>query len=345
MKKKTRTLIILVVVLVVMIGAYIGVSILNNTQAQKTAAEAEAPKIYPNGMSAPAGITYEIGGKTLSFVLENGTWYLADDKAFPLNQSSLSSLAASLNGLTAVRDFDMASSLSAYGLEQPAYTVTVSDSAGKTLKLLIGAQNGDNHYAMTDSSSKIYTIASTLVGNLKSDLMSMIILDTIPAMSEASIDTIKLTAGTSTLTLDKHQNKDGTYSWFIVSGETYTSADEFVLPEGSVRTPEKYVSNAIAALTGIKFTSCAAFNPTADALKTYGLDASKLTVTVEYTTIEGSGINQTSTPGTAVFEIGAPLSDATGYYARIPDSQEINVLTTDAAAPLFEALRALGTAK
>lgn len=346
MKKKTRTLIILGAVLVVCIGAYIGVSIYSNNQAQKTAAESQATQIYPNSMSAPVSISYETSGKKLSFVLENEMWYVADNKDFPLTQTALTSLVTSLNGLTAVRTLDMpvSASLSAYGLDQPSYTVTASDSTGNMLKLLIGIQNGDNYYAMTEGGNKIYTIASTLVGYLKPDIMSMIVLDKIPALSESSIDTMGLLSGTSALTLDKHQNKDSTYSWFIVNGTSFTAADELVLPEGSERSAEKYVSNAVAALSGAKFTLCAAFRPADDALKAYGLDVPKLTVTVDYTTTTGTGMDQTSTPGSVVIEIGAPLSDGTGYYARVQGSQEINVLSNDNVAPLFEALTAMGTA-
>jgi hypothetical protein len=343
MKKNARTLIILGAVLVICIGAYIAVSIFNRNQAAKTAEEATAAQIYANGRSAPSNISYESGGITLSFALREGTWQVADSADFPLNQSSLTSLASAVNGLTAVRTIDLSSPLSTYGLDQPAYRVTASDTAGNALTLLIGAQYEDYYYAMAEGGDKIYTISSSLVGYLKTDLLSMIMLDTIPVLGESSIDVIRLSSGTATLTLDKHLNKDGTYTWFIVEGAAYTAADEYALPEAAEKTAEKYVGNAVKAMSSVKFTSCAVFKPTAEELASYGLDTALATVTVEYTTTSGTGLESTSGSGTAVISIGRALDDGTGYYASLPGSQQINVLPAAAVDPLIEALGAMGT--
>ncbi len=341
MKKKTRTLIILGAVFIICIGAYIGVSVYSRNQAQLAAEETKVTSLYTAGMSAPASLSYVSGGKMLSFVLENNTWRVADNKDFPLTQSSVTNIASTLQSLTAVRTLDMPLSTSAYGLDMPLFTISATDSGGNVMKLLIGAPNSDYYYAMLDGGDKIYTIASTLVSYLNTDLMSMIILDTIPALGESSIDTITLSSGAALLTLDKHQNKDSTFTWFIVEGTTYTAADEFILPVGAERSPEKYISNAVAALSSADFTSCTAFKPTAEALKTFGLDVPQITATVNYTITTGTGLNQTATKETVVLEIGQALSDASGYHARIQGSQEINVLSNDTVEPLISALTAL----
>jgi hypothetical protein len=346
MKKRTRTLVILGVVLVLCIGAYIGVSVYTKAQAQKTADAAKAVQIYSEGRSAPVSISYESGGTALSFILENEKWCVADSKDFPLNQSALTSLSSAINGLSAVRTIDVPASLAIYGLDKPSYTVDASDNGGNALKLLIGAQNGDHYYAMTEGGSKVYTISSELVSDLKLNLLNMIILDTLPVLSEASIDVIYLDSGTSSLTLDKHQNADDTYTWFILNGTADTAAEEYVLPEGTDKLPEKYVNNAVKALASARFSSCTVYKPTSEDLTACGFDTPQATVTVDYTTTAGTDTpDQESTPGTVVFEIGGALDDGTGYYARISGSQQINVLSNTAAEPLIEALSVLGTAK
>lgn len=346
MKKRARTLIILSAVLVVIVGAYIGVSIYTNAQTQKKAEEAKPVRIYADGRAAPVNISYESGGNSLSFVLEEGKWLVAGDKDFPLNQTALSSLSSALNGLTAVRTIDTPLSLPTYGLDKPAYIVTASDSAGNALRLLIGAPYEDYYYALTEGENKIYVISSTLVSYLKPELMNMISLDTLPVLSESTIDVIKLESGISSLTLDKHQNKDNTITWFIVNGTTYTAAEEYVLPEGTEKLPEKYVGNVVKALASAKFASCAVFNPTSEELTACGFDSPLVTVTVDYTTTTGAGtLDQKSTSGTVIFEIGGALSDGTGYYARLPGSPQLNVLPNEAVEPLNEAFAVLGTAK
>ncbi|NLA87613.1 MAG: DUF4340 domain-containing protein, partial [Clostridiales bacterium] len=195
MKKNTRTLIILGAVLVICIGAYIGVSVYNSNQARKTAEEARAVQIYANGRSSPVTISYESGGTALSFILTEGKWHVSDRMDFPLNQSSLTGLASAINNLEAVRIIDISAPLSTYGLDNPAYAVTASDDAGNALKLLIGDNYEEYYYAMAEGGDRIYTISSSLVGYLKPDLLSMIVLDTLPVLSESTIDAISLTSG------------------------------------------------------------------------------------------------------------------------------------------------------
>jgi hypothetical protein len=340
MRKNTRTLIILGAVLAICIAVYAGVTVYNSNQAQKTAEESKSVHIYAVGRGAPVIISYESDGIQLSFVLREDNWQVADNADFPLKQASLKSLASAINNLTAVRSFDIDSPLSTYGLDKPVYTVSAADDAGNTLKLLIGAQYGDYYYAMTEGGDKIYTISSTLVSNLKTDLLSLIVLDTIPTLSEADIDVIRLTSGASSLTLDKHKNRDDTYTWFIVEGTVYTAADDYTLPEGAEKTAKKYVTSAVKAMSSVRFSSCAAFRPAGEVLTSYGLDAPQMTVTVDYTKTTGTGFNAKFESGTVVIEIGRALDDGTGYYARLPGSQQVNVLPTATVEPLLEAIAA-----
>ena len=344
MKKKNRTLVILGAVLVVIIGAYIGVSVYKNVQAKKEADDAKAAQIWSD-RGAPVSITYTAGDKALSFKLEGGAWTVADDKDFPLKQTSLTSLASSLGSLTAVRTIDISAPLSTYGLDNPAYTVTASDEGGNTLTLLIGAANGGNYYAMEKDGGSIYTIASTLVGYLKTDLLSMITLESIHSVSATNTDTLTVASGANALTLDKHQNKDGTTTWFVVEGNTFTAADEFVLKTPSDTTAAKLADGATAALGSFRFSSCAAFRPTDEELKAFGLNTPQLTVKVSYTDVTGQGtLDQKSTKGAIILDIGAALPDGGGYYARLHNSEQVGVLPDTAVTPLLDALAAMGSA-
>jgi hypothetical protein len=343
MKKQARTLIILGVVLVVCIGAYIGVTVYNTVQAQKAAEAAKAPQLWGDGRGAPVTISYTTGDKTLSFKQEGGSWTVADNKDFPLNQTSLTGLASSLQSLAAVRTIDIAAPLATYGLDAPAYTLTASDSGGNSLTLLIGAENGGNYYAMTKDGNKVYTISSAIVGNMKPDLLGMISLDKIHSVTSSNTDTITVTSGSASLQLDKHLNKDNTTTWFIVRGDTFTAADEFVPAVPSEKTPVKLIEGAVSGLSSFRFSSCAAYQPTADALKTFGLDVPQLTVKIDYTDVTGQGtLEQKSTKGSVSLELGVQLADGSGYYARLPGSNQVNVLPLGAVTPLLDALAALG---
>ncbi len=336
MKKKAKTLIVLSAVLIVCIGAYVGVTVHNANVAKKESAETDTVRIYPSSWEAPLTIAYETAGSTLSFTREETTWYYDGDRDFPLKQTSVSSLSSALYTLSAIRAFDAPDDLSVYGLVAPAYKIMVSDNNGNPLTLLIGSMSGDNYYAMENGGGEIYTIDASLVGYLEPDILNMITLDTIPTLSESTIDRITLASGERSLILDKYNERDGSITWFIVEGAAYTSADDYLLSDGT-ESAAIYVANVLSALGGASFTSCAAFNPADDA--SFGLSAPELTVTVDYTATDSE------TSETAVLEIGQPLPDESGNYARLADSSQVNILSSDKTALLYEALEIMGAAR
>ena len=340
MKKNTRILIILSIVLVFCIGAYIGVSVYNADIAKKETAETDESLLYPPDWDAPSHILYETGGSTLSFTREDTLWYYDGDRNFPLKQSSLTSLSSTLSSLATIRTFDAPADLSDYGLVAPSYSVTSADSGGNRLTLLIGVMSGENYYVMKSGGDKVYTIDPSIVESLQPDILKMIALDTIPTLNETTIDTITLTDDTQSVMLDKYQARDGTYTWFVVDGTTYTSADDYVLSNGS-NSAAANVTNVLSALGGLSFSSCAAFNPADDTLVSYGLAVPGVTVTVDYTTTDS---NKKETSGTVVIEIGQMLADESGCYARLAGSDQINVLASDKTSSIVDALDAMGIA-
>ena len=339
MKKNAKTLIILLAVLVVVIGAYVTVSLVNANKASDDAAGTEATQIYPADWDKPTQISYVADNAAMSFTLADSTWIYDGDPSFPLKQSILTGLVSKLSGLTAVREFEAPDALSDYGLDAPAYTVTTDDGGNHTLTLLIGNTTGDNYYAMKSDGSTIYTIDSSLVGALQTDILKMITLDTIPSLTETTIDKLTLTADGQTLTLDKYKARDESITWFIVEGETYTVADEYVLSDGTNGAPV-YISDVLSALKALSFSSCAAFNPDSSALTDQGLTPPVLTLTADYTTTDS---NQKETSGSVTLEIGRSLDDGSGYYARLAGSDQVNVLPGDNITPLLDALAAIGT--
>jgi hypothetical protein len=242
-----------------------------------------------------------------------------------------------------VRTFDAASDLSAYGLDKPAYTVTADDAEGNALTLRVGSEYGGNYYAMTQDGGKIHTISSSVIDYLKPDYLSMITLDALPSFSSTSIETLTISDGAASLTLSQHKNKDDTYTWFVVRGDAVTAADEITPDPSAEKTPQKLIDAAAAAVGSMRFSSCAAYKPEDAALKAYGLDTPMLTVRVNYTVTTGKGtLDQKTTTETMRMEIGAPLPEGDGYYARLPGSSQVNVLAADKVEPLTAALSALG---
>lgn len=80
-------------------------------------------------------ISYEKDGKSLSFRKEDGTWYNAEDKSFPVDQDSLTTMTNALGAVSATRKLDSPEDLSEYGLDSPVLTVRYTASDDKEANL------------------------------------------------------------------------------------------------------------------------------------------------------------------------------------------------------------------
>ncbi|MFQ9389035.1 MAG: DUF4340 domain-containing protein [Coprococcus sp.] len=86
-------------------------------------------------------ISYEKDGKSLSFIKEDGTWYDAEDKKFPVNQDSLTTMTNTLGAVSATRKLEKPEALSEYGLDSPVLTVRYTASDGKEAEFIVGDTN------------------------------------------------------------------------------------------------------------------------------------------------------------------------------------------------------------
>ena len=120
--KRGKKMILLLAVLAVLVGGYVGVQRLNQTQSvtetdgtfDLTAKKAEDIM----------GISWTKGENTFSFKYENDTWQTTESPAWPVDQDVLQALADQLIALQATRKLEDVSNLADYGLESPEITVT-----------------------------------------------------------------------------------------------------------------------------------------------------------------------------------------------------------------------------
>lgn len=125
-------------------------------------------------------IEYNTEEGNLSLILEGGQWLLSDDREFPVNQSTVTSMINGLVSLESDRSID-SSDLSAFGLDEPSLTVKVTLASGE-ITYNVGAKNSvtSKTYIMTDEG--VYTFKdslSTLFDHSRDDLMY--IEDKLPA--------------------------------------------------------------------------------------------------------------------------------------------------------------------
>lgn len=167
--KKYKSMIILLAVFVVLIGLYFAMSAINKYQAEKDMEET----YMLTELSGLTSMEYTDGETTMSFTNTDGTWTVTNDDTVTLDSASVESIADTLCQLAAVRVLEGADELSSYGLEEPAYTITLVDASGNTTTIYIGNTTGENYYATINDKIVVYVIDSTAVNALKFDITAL----------------------------------------------------------------------------------------------------------------------------------------------------------------------------
>ena len=163
--KQKETILVLAGILVVLSILYAGLHLYNKSLEKKEAKEAEIDKVYVTNEEDIAEFSYtgtEEDG-TMSFVREDGEWYYAPDREIPLNQSTVQNMGDTLAVCQAVRELDEPDDWSDYGLENPQYTIILSDKEGAETTLYIGQTAGEDYYAAVKGSDKVYTVDSSVI--------------------------------------------------------------------------------------------------------------------------------------------------------------------------------------
>lgn len=202
--KKKKGLLLLLLLLAVLLAAYFGLRSFNGKQEEKGKAEEEASKaaVTQTDPEEITAITYDVGNGEMSFVREDGTWYVSDDKDFPLTQSYPEDMASDVGQITADRRLEDGDALSDYGLDEPVYTVEYTDSAGETTSVHFGNMTGDQYYVNVGDSDTVYTVDSTVIDSLNYTLADMAELDDYPSIGSGNLKKEVITEKGKTTTYD-----------------------------------------------------------------------------------------------------------------------------------------------
>ena len=293
--KQKKTMVILILILAVLASIYGGLKAWGKKAAEKEAGAA-AEKITVTDLKNLSSFSYSNGQETMSFVKEDGTWKLEDDKEIRLNQSTVESIGEAAASLAAVRELKEPDDLDDYGLTKPSYTIDLTTEDGDKETLYVGDAAGEDYYAMTEGTQKVYTISISLVSALQFDLSGLAQLDVVPAISSGSLKKVKITE----------------------NGETTTYKEEDELAE---------LAGGFGALT---LTECADYHVTDEELSAYGLDeASRVTAEAAYKDAQ-SGKKKTFT-----VYIGKMSEDGASRYVMVKDSKMAYKVSQDVVSNMI----------
>lgn len=292
-EKKKKQLLSLIGIFAVLLICYIGITIYADQQEEKESEEAKASTIYMTDISDVAAITYQGGTDTLSFKKnEDGEWYSTDDKEFPLNAETVENIVSVYSNLAAERELKDGDDISAYGLDEPTYYVTMTDSNGGETTVNIGNAAEDDYYAMVAGESIAYTIAADKITDLQTSLTDMAVLDDFPNIGNGNLVSEEIKTGGGKTKYESDNEDDSENIATVAGGLGVVSLD----------TPVDY------------------HMADTDASK-YGLDeASRTTVTVVYTKDDAEH--------TVILYLGS--EDGSGNrYVQLDGSKIVYTVTTE----------------
>lgn len=309
MKKQTRNLIILAVAVVLLVGAYAGVTLWNKAKAERDAQAARDSVTYVSQLADAVEITYSNESGMHTYLKdENGRWYLEEDPDFPLNGENLDNIEEAVMGLAAVYRVDASDDLDYYGLND-GKILQVTDSNGDTLDMVIGIRSSDqeSYYVRLQDTGECFTIHGDLNRYTNKTLLDMTLLRERLALDEEHLLSITMEGKFGTLVFDKETTTVETevtdettgetagepvteYVWYVTTEDVERKPlKNFDIPKdtASYSSADKFLHAVIVDdLTYMSFDSAVAYLPTQEQLEETGLDEPKYVLTLHFETDE-----------------------------------------------------------
>lgn len=129
------------------------------------------------------------------------------DPDFPLDQSFPETIAEDMGQLRADRELVDGDELADYGLEEPAYTVKLTQSDGTVTEIYYGNTVDDYYYVTVNDDGKVYTVSSTSVSDLTDSLADMAQFDDYPSIGSGNLKKVVITENGETTTYDSENEE------------------------------------------------------------------------------------------------------------------------------------------
>lgn len=159
---------------------------------------------------------------------DNGTWTIKTPAEYAADKESISSWMGTAAALVTDQLVEeKAGDVKAFGLDAPAFTMTITKKDGKSVKVLVGDEvpTGSGYYARLDGDPRVFTIAGynkTSIDKKAADLRDRRLL----TFDQDKLIRIELTAKQTTTEFAKNNANE----WTIVKPQTYR-ADNWAVEE------------------------------------------------------------------------------------------------------------------
>lgn len=208
MTKKTKKLLLLFGIFLLLLGILFGIQVRDKRQEQKAAEEKEAAKIYVTDLKNVSEVRYDVGNGEFGFAKQNDKWIFTEDSDFPLKQSVPEQIIDTFGKLEAQRELKDGDSLEAYGLKNPAYTVCLTTTDGAQTTLQFGNAVDDSYYLTVEGTDRVYTVVSGVLDELQYTMDELAQFDTYPEIGSGNLLKETITENGKTTTYDSEKEED-----------------------------------------------------------------------------------------------------------------------------------------
>lgn len=191
-------------VLLILCVIYFLLRIWNGYSEEKKEEEEKELVIHVTDTGAEniSAVKFNMGNGEMSFVKEDGVWYYAPDRDFPLDQSCIETIAEKAGSVTAERKLTDGDEPEAYGLTDPAYTLEYTKTDGTVTKIAFGNMTGDKYYVTAGEEGVVYTVAGAVKDEFDYTLDDIAQFDKYPSIGSGNLVKESITQNGATTTYD-----------------------------------------------------------------------------------------------------------------------------------------------
>ncbi len=318
-KKNARTLVIGLLVIVVFLGIYLGVTWYTqskeNEQFQSEKQQAENAIVLSLAPEQIERLSFPGEEGALVFEQKEGVWINPEDTNFEMNPSRLNLLLNDLAALTATRILENAGDSEQYGLGEEAKKIAVTDTEGAEINIYFGRRNSSNHelyFRIGEDSDTVYLTSAALDSHFSGRLEDFAQYESFP---EAAPESMRI------FRVDKEEDS---YVLDMPGDDNCTVTDEAGNSQKAnlniVGTMQNNLSNTNWA-KNVEYY-CRDFG-------TYGLDTPTALIEVVCEGADGESEERFT------LSVGGQDEDE-NYYVRLDDSMQVHTIRQEYLADFVE---------
>lgn len=299
MKNKPFKLIVALLILVIMVGACVGLTLYGpKDEDSSTEEETEDITAYTIETEDVAKIYVENNAsKTpLTFVKDGEDWYCEEAEDCTLNQYKITAMLDAITEVEAEQKIEnsLEENKEEFGLDEPTTTITITLADDSQVTYYLGTLNSvlQQYYFNVEGQQDVYLISTVMYNSFDYDLLGLAELLEYPVLGNSDLLEFDITAnGKTTYYKDKAEAANKKNEAEIPDCKWYTGSSLDSLKKADADTAADLVQEII----GLTSSSCITYKYTDEDLEEYGLTEDKaIKIHVSYTETHTSGDDEDS---------------------------------------------------